>query len=68
MRDHTRCLLPAWSVARRRDGAEAIGRALVLKARPGIARSPAVWSLRRERSAAGCAPARAAPTRWDCAA
>src|SRR5450755_2166243 len=35
---------------------------------PGIARSPAVWIVRRERSAAGCARARAAPPRSGCAA
>ncbi len=65
----THVLMPAWSVPRRRDGAEVIGRALVLKAHGAGHRTIARRLIvRRGRSAAGCARVRAAPTRCGCAA
>ena len=65
--DATHVLLPAWSVPRRRDGAEVIGRALVLKARGvGIGGSPSVWVVLLARSGGGCAPARRAEELHQC--
>ena len=66
--ERTHVLLPAWSVPRRRDGAEVMARRCWPRRRePGTAESRRGSGAHRARCVAGCARSRAAPRRSQAA-